>query len=454
MKAAKVRISEAVVAGVRQIKQFHALLVIHRPFRWAWMGSTFSMLSTRTLGVTYPLLAFTITDSSAWIGWVMFASTVPGLLCYIPAGALIDRLGPRRVLVWSETGRALLVAGLCAVMFSGSLQISHLMALALAEGVFSVLTSVAETALIPRTVDPDDVGLALSMHETTLHGVVLAGRPLGGLLYGIGSIVPFAVNAGTFLFAALVLRRLPAEWSAEAAPREKLLSQIRSGLSELWHHRFLRWATIITALTNLMVQCLIVVFLSVATAEALHPVLVGMVLAAAGVGGVIGAFISPIREQILLRIERKTSRREWATRLTRRMGLSRRHRSMMLAHVCACAAALGLTLVFGQTSPAFAAALLVIGLAGGLSNVTVRTVLSRVPAEKNARVVSASRLGTYSAVALGPLLATLLFTGVEPYISLFVLFVLMLLLAVVTSLRGIASSAPAASPGPPSIEGL
>ncbi len=416
------------------------------------------MLSTRTLGVTYPLLAFTITGSSAYIGWVMFASTVPGLLCYIPAGALIDRLGPRRVLVWSETGRALLVAGLCVVMVSGSLQIAHLMAFALAEGVLSVLSSVAETALIPRTVEPDDVGLALSMHETTLQGVVLAGRPLGGLLYGMGPLVPFIANAGTFLFAGLVLRRLPKERAPDTTARDKLLNQIRAGLSELWRHPFLRSATIITALTNLMVQCLIVVFLSAATADALHPVLVGTILAAAGVGGVIGAFISPVRQQILRRIERRSAQHELAAALTQWMGLSRRRRSMMLVHVWACVAALGLTLAGRQSWLAFAAALLVIGLAGGLSNVTMRTVLSRVPADKNARVVSASRLGTYSAVALGPLLATLLFTGVQPQISLFILFVFTTVLAVaVTAVPGIRnslSSSPATSSGAQPVEGI
>lgn len=365
------------------------------------------MLGSRMIGVTYPLLAATITESPAWIGWAMFASTAPGLLWHLPAGALVDRLGPRRVMVWSEATRAALVAGLCALLLLDSLGIMLLLAIALAEGVLSVNSSVAEITLIPTTVTPDKVEKALAMHETSVQGMVLAGRPLGGFLYGLAPVVPFAANALMFAWAALALRAPdpgpagPAP--AKDEPRGTWGAEMRAGLTELWQNRFLRSATLITAFTNLMVHGMIVVFLTEATNAGMPPALAGTILAASGVGGMLGALVSTRRQMILNRARRYGR----AAPAAGWLGLARRHRSMMHLHLWACTAALALPLLSGRPPASFALALFVVGLAGGLSNVTIRTVLSRVPADRGARVAAVSRLGSYSAVALGPLLAGL-----------------------------------------------
>ncbi|MBB5963601.1 MFS transporter [Planomonospora venezuelensis] len=426
------RAGRAVVAGTRQARRSYAVFSVYPSFRSAWLGSALSMLGTRTLGVTYPLLAFWLTGSPAWTGWVVFASTVPGLLCYIPAGVLVDRLGRRRVMMWSEAGRALLVGAVCAGLLHGSLRGADLVAVALAEGVLFVTSTVAETALIPATVHRRDVDTALAVHETTVHAVVLAGRPLGGLLYGLGPLTPFLANAAVFACASAAFARLPRE--EDPRPKETFPGGIRSGLREVWENRFLRSATVLTALANLVVQALIVVFLSGAASTGVHPAVVGLTLAASGVGGAFGAFISPARRRISRKIDARAARGRWTLWLAEWLGLSRRGRSMLLVHVLTCCGALGLTVALGQGPPVVGAALLVIGLAGGLSNVTIRTVLSQVPEDRVAKVVSVSRLGSYGAVALGPLLAGVLVANVTAATAVLILFGLMSAVALAAAL--------------------
>ncbi|MFB4288091.1 MFS transporter [Nonomuraea sp. ATR24] len=390
-------------------------------FKGVLWASGSSLLSTRTLNVTYPLLAVALTDSPAWIGWVMFASTVPGLLCYIPAGALVDRLGARRVLAWSETARAILIGCLCVAMASGVLGLWHLVVVALVEGVLCVISNVAETTLVPTTVSLDRVDTALSTHEAMTHATVLLGRPLGGLLHGIGVLVPFLANAAMFAVAAIMLHRLPDRHHERT---RKSPAQLGAGLAELWRNRFLRSATLVTACTNLMVQCLIVVLLITASRERLPPLYVGAVLACPGLGGIVGAFMAPRRHAISQCIGAWTGEGRMS-RLFARAGLLGDGRSTMLLLVWACAAGVLLTLVFRQSFLSFAGALVVVGLAGGLSNVTVRTALSREPA----RVTAASRLGSYGAVVLGPVLGSLLLMHVEPAVVLAILAGGMLTLA-------------------------
>lgn len=418
-----------------QIRSFIDLFAKVPRFRWSWLGSTISMLGSRMIGVTYPLLAYTLTSSPTWIGWVMFASTVPGLLWYIPAGALVDRFGRRFVMIVSETLRGVLVAVLCLGMAMEWLGIHYLVVIALLEGALSVNSSVAETALIPTTVKRDNVDTALAMHETSVHGMLLVGRPFGGLLFGIAHIVPFIANAAMFFAAAGALSRAERDRSPQRTNRRSTLADMGAGFAELWHNSFLRYATLVTAFTNLMVQGLIVVFLSEAADEGLPSGIAGLILAASGIGGVVGAFISPQWERISRKINSREPRRRPAG--FRRLVLAH-GRSVMLVHLWACAAALAVPLVLAHASVSFAIALLVIGLVGGLSNVTIRMMLSRVPDERMARVVGVSRLGSYSAVAIGPLVASLLLGLLGSGLTMLVLWCLMAVFAViVTSVRGL-----------------
>ncbi|HEY9523857.1 MAG TPA: MFS transporter [Thermopolyspora sp.] len=384
-------------------------LIGNRPFRRLWAGSALSMAGTRTLGVCYPLLAFTLTESPTWTGWVMFAWTLPGLLCFLPAGVLADRVGHQRVMMWSEAIRGALVTTLCAGLLLGWLRVDVLLLIAFAEGGLSVVSAIAETALIPSVATPREMNTALAVHETTVHTVVLAGRPLGGLLFGLWPALPFLANVVFFTLSTSAVRGVREAGKSLTRPAMRLLPEICSGIREVRRDPFLWPAMVITAITNLVFNTVSMIFISEATLSGLHPVLFGLILAASGIGGAVGAFISPSRDAISARISEKTSDRPRMARLTDWIGLTRQGRSMLLVHVWACAVALTLTFVLALTPLAFATAMLLIGLAGGLSNVTIRTMFNRVPVGKTARVISVFRLGSYGTVALGPLLGNFLF---------------------------------------------
>jgi len=68
-------------------------------------GSSVSMLGTRMSNIALPMLALYLTGSPVAAGWTAFAATAPSFLVYMPAGALVDRWHPRRVMLISEFGR-------------------------------------------------------------------------------------------------------------------------------------------------------------------------------------------------------------------------------------------------------------------------------------------------------------------------------------------------------------
>ncbi|MEV4095051.1 MFS transporter [Streptosporangium saharense] len=347
-------------------------------FARVWAGSALSSVSSRTLSVAYPLLALAVDGSPVGAGWVSFALTLPVLLFYIPAGVLADRVDPRSLMLFTEAARGLSVVSVLLALALGRLSLPHMLAAAFLEGTLWVLYTLAETALLPSLVPEGQIGAAMARSETSSHAAVLAGRPLGGLLFGLAPAVPFAVNTALFLGSTLCLlgrtgkarpyggRRVLRELSGRS-----LVSETFDGVRELSKHGFLSRATIMTTVTNLMVNALIMIFLT--SSAGLSPLEVGLVLAAGGVGGVLGSTLlssTEPRNAILF-----TQMWIWV---------------------------LALALPALNAHPVlFGLATLITGYTGARNNVAVRTYeIHKVDRSKLGRVASVQRLAVYGAVCL------------------------------------------------------
>ncbi|GAA2863908.1 MFS transporter [Streptosporangium fragile] len=381
-----------------------------KDFRLVWAGSTLSMTAFRTLGVSYPLIALALTGSPMAAGWVGFASTIPGLLLYIPAGVLVDRFAPRRIMLCAEAARGVAAASVFVALLFGWASLTHLVLAATVEGALWVLHSLAETALIPSLVNRGQLPRALARSETSFHVAVLTGRPLGGFLLGLGQAIPSAVNALLFALSFVFLLRMKTDGVRQ--PRSPhLLVKVSDGVREVARQPFLRTAMALTAITNLMVNALTMVFLA-GSAE-LSPLTVGLVLAGGGIGGALGSFM-------ILRIAPPPS--------------------MLFAQMWIWVAALGFAALGGHPV-FFGLATLITGCTGAFSNITVRTFEAHeVALGKLARVASVSRLTSRGAVSVAAPLGALLVTLFGVTWAAMVLFAAMALIAITVtalpSLRG------------------
>jgi MFS family permease len=372
-----------------------------------WAGSAISTVGMRTLGVAYPLLALAQTGSPTAAGWAGFALTIPILVFYIPGGLLVDRISPRRIILVAESGRWLTVMVVLASMVSGGPSLLLLMAAAALEGTLWVLYTLAETALLPRLVHRVKMQQALAKSEAASHLASIAGRPLGGYLFGVGRAIPFAVNAVLFAisFGLFVgLRREP----GRRATCSSLLRELPGGFRALIDQPFLGGAIMLTTFTNLMVNALIMVLVS--GSQGVPSVEIGLVLAASGVGGAVGSAVAYF----------------WRPR-----------RSVLRMHTWIWVAGLFLAAVgawAGQRPLFFAMGLFAVGFGGALSNVAIRSVeVGKVEPGTLARVVGVSRLSSHGALCLAAPLGGLLVSWVGVTGGTLVLFAVMLVAAVLVT---------------------
>jgi len=292
------------------------------------MASSISMLGSRVTTIAYPMLVLYLTGSPLVAGLVGCAATAPSVLVYIPAGALVDRWDPRRAMLVSESGRGVAITTVAVVVALGRPSIILLALLAVIEESLEVFSMLAERRYVRSLVDPGQVPSALVRSEARTHLVVLIGRPLGGLLFGLSRILPFALDVFSFVYIAGVLLRnkekrsgflkLSIQPRAGFRPRSlycrdsdtaclpgtKLLTMMTRGIGtgsrqlvhDIWdgikHMRadsFARVVVPLAACTTLIAQALIVIFLAEAHANHIAPLVLSLVLAAPGVGGVAGS---------------------------------------------------------------------------------------------------------------------------------------------------------------------
>ena len=186
----------------------HPGLWHNRDFALLWTSQLISSLGSRLSSFAYPLLVLATTGSAAKAGVVGFASQIPDLLFQLPAGALVDRLDRKRIMMFAEVARALALGAVAAAVALHHTELWILCAAAFVEGTGLVFFFNAETGSVRNIVGPDQLPAALSWTQARAKGVGLAGQPLGGLLFQLGRSLPFLVDAVSYVVSALSIRAM------------------------------------------------------------------------------------------------------------------------------------------------------------------------------------------------------------------------------------------------------
>jgi MFS family permease len=350
------------------------------------------MLGSHVTTIAYPLLVLHVTGSPFTAGCAVFAATAPSMFAYAPAGALVDRWNPRRVMLLSELGRGVAIGAVAATLAFGNPMVALLMAVAVIEGILEVFSSLAERRYVRSIVERDQISSALVRTEAKVHVALVAGRPLGGLLFGIGPIFPFLTDFSSFIYSVAILFRMKdSKPTREAAisPRvpiskNSLIDDIGQGLRWIHKNRLARMAIISFSFGTLSFQALIMIFLCNAHSTQLPAFSIGVVLAASGVGGAVGSLVaSRLHPKIIYWMPIQTG--VWLTGF-----------SFFLFH-------------FGREISHTAIIMAILGFTGALGNIALDThVMQNADQEMLARVTSVGQSATFTACSIGPVIGGIL----------------------------------------------
>jgi len=191
----------------------------NRNFNLLWGGAVSALLGLSTADIAYPLVILALTGSPLKAGLFATVQLIASVLATLPVGQLMDRKDRRRMLLLSESVRAVAAGSVAAAYFLGALTFWHLLLTAAALGAIQPFAG-ARTLLLRQVVAPEQLQAALTADQVRQQGCELAGPPLGGAMFGISRALPFlfAMATGLISLLTVVLLKLPkAEQTSDTA---------------------------------------------------------------------------------------------------------------------------------------------------------------------------------------------------------------------------------------------
>lgn len=271
-----------------------------------WAATTASIFGTLVTRTALPFTAILVLGAGPLeIALLRAVEFVAGLTVGLAAGAWVDRLRRRPILVATDLGRAVLLGSIPAAALLGVLGMPLLFVVAFLAAILTTLFDVANRSFLPAVVRHEDLLAANSTLTASSSAAELTAFGAGGFLIELLT-APIAIllDAVSFLVSALFLRgiRTPEPPPAPAARRPPVRQEIRAGLAFVFGHPTLRPIALAAASVEALFGIFGATYLLYVNQElGFSPAAIGVIAAIGGGSSFVGAVV--------------------AGRLTRRFGL-------------------------------------------------------------------------------------------------------------------------------------
>lgn len=280
----------------------------HADFLKLWAGQTVSELGSVVTRTAIPLVALIVLGAGpAEMALLVVAASLAVLLVGLFAGAWVDRLRRRPLLIWADAIRAVLLFSIPIAYAAGALRMEQLYVVIFVEGCLGSLFDAAYPAYVPSLIGVERVVDGNSKLATSSSLAEIGGPGLAGALVQVVS-APFAilVDAVSFVVSAisLLLIRTPEPARPPRASPTPIRREIVEGLLLVRRHRLLfpmALRSIVAHVAGSFYGVLYTIYLL--QDLQLSPFLLGVVISAGGVGSLVGSL--------------------FAARVIRRLGLGR-----------------------------------------------------------------------------------------------------------------------------------
>jgi MFS family permease len=219
--------------------------------RW-FFGQLVSLFGTWMQMTAQGYLIYELTHSSAYLGYVAFASGVPTWLLMLYGGVVADRVSRRTLMVITQSAMMLLAFVLAALTFTGLVEPWHILVLSALLGVANAFDAPARQAFVLEMVDRAHLTNAIALNSTMFNCATAMGPAASGLIYAaFGPGFCFAINGLTFV--AVIASLLSMRLAARVGPARKAsgFADLAAGLRYVCRHSVIRVLIVLVGLVTL-----------------------------------------------------------------------------------------------------------------------------------------------------------------------------------------------------------
>lgn len=261
-----------------------------------------SMVGSRMTTIGLGLWLFERTHSTTPLLLVAFCNEVPGMLLGSLAGAVVDRVQRKWVLILTDAGLALGTCVLLVSIFTDTFSVPLLYLVALVQGTITIFQSPAADATISLMTPDAQRDRINGVRQMLFPFAGIVAPAITGLIYAVGGIAAvIGVDLTTFALAATTVIFLtipqPAQ-PAEAHEATTFWQDVRRGFAFLAANRGL-----VILFVNMVITCYLLngsleLTLPYVVTVTGSEVITGLVLTAMSVGAFVGGAIIAARATI------------------------------------------------------------------------------------------------------------------------------------------------------------
>jgi MFS family permease len=269
----------------------------HADFLKLWTGQTISELGSVVTRTAVPLVALLVLGAGPTeMALLVVAGSLAILLVGFVAGAWVDRLRRRPLLIGTDAIRSLLLLSIPIAYATGALRMEQLYVVTFVEGCLGALFNAAYPAYVPSLIGDDRLVDGNSKLATSSSLAEIGGPGLAGALVQLVS-APFAILVDAVSFAvsavSLLLIRTPEPARPPRTATTAIRHEIAEGLRLVRHDRILLPIALRSVVAHVAGSFYGVLY-TIYLIDDLHltPFLLGIVISAGGVGSLVGSLFA------------------------------------------------------------------------------------------------------------------------------------------------------------------
>ncbi|MCE9620750.1 MAG: MFS transporter [Actinomycetia bacterium] len=278
-------------------KMFRSLR--HRNARLFFFGLLVSTIGTWMQMTAMSLLVYELTGSATSVGVTFLCQFLPMLLLGVWAGAVTDRHDKRRIALLTQTLLAVQAASLGVLYLLDVLTLPIVYLLAVVLGIVTAFDNPARRGFVIELVEPHEITNALSLNTAVMTGSRIFGPAIAAALKGpLGAGWLFIINAVTFAAILWPLLAMDRETLHPAARAVRGGTPVRDALRFITRDRRLLVVFVVFTLVGMFAFNYPVSLLKISVARFGSESLFGILLAATGLGAMVGSLITGARQRI------------------------------------------------------------------------------------------------------------------------------------------------------------
>lgn len=234
-----------------------------------WQGQLVSAFGDRMYYIALGFWVMAMTGSTAMMGMLMAASSIPRVLLSPFAGVIVDRTDRKKMLVLMDLIRGAAVLMLSVAAIQGFITLWMVFASGIIIGICGAFFNPAIKSTLPDIVPESKIVKANSVFNMAQTAVRVVGSSVGGYLYQvIEAPLMFLINGVSYIFSGITEMFIKIPKVEKRKEKVSFIKDFKEGLIFVWELRGLRYLLSLAGFVNFCGNVALVLWIPIFTKDA------------------------------------------------------------------------------------------------------------------------------------------------------------------------------------------